>query len=280
MLAHVVKMCFKVTKVCICNTFVSIIIIFNQFLYMLKTLHNIGQYFSMLFQVFSRPEKGKVYWKKIVHEMNELGVNSLAIVSIISIFMGAVVAIQTGLQFENPFIPKYLIGYATRESLILEFSPTMIALILAGKVGSSIASEIGTMRVTEQIDALEIMGINSKAFIIQPKIIATILFFPVLVVISMSVGMVGGYLAGTLGGLISHTDFMYGLHYWFEPYHIFYALVKTFFFAFIISSVSSYCGYYTEGGALEVGKSSTRAVVFSSIVILITNFTLTQLMLS
>lgn len=247
---------------------------------MLKTLHNIGQYFSMLFQVFSRPEKGKVYWKKIVHEMNELGVNSLAIVSIISIFMGAVVAIQTGLQFENPFIPKYLIGYATRESLILEFSPTMIALILAGKVGSSIASEIGTMRVTEQIDALEIMGINSKAFIIQPKIIATILFFPVLVVISMSVGMVGGYLAGTLGGLISHTDFMYGLHYWFEPYHIFYALVKTFFFAFIISSVSSYCGYYTEGGALEVGKSSTRAVVFSSIVILITNFTLTQLMLS
>ena len=280
MLAHIVKMCFKVTKICICNAFVSIIIIFNQSLYMLKALHNIGQYFSMLFQVFNRPEKGKVYWKKIVHEMNELGVNSLAIVSIISIFMGAVVAIQTGLQFESPFIPKYLIGYATRESLILEFSPTMIALILAGKVGSSIASEIGTMRVTEQIEALEIMGINSKAFIIQPKIIATILFFPILVVISMSVGMVGGYLAGTLGGLISHTDFMYGLHYWFEPYHIFYALVKTFFFAFIISSVSSYCGYYTEGGALEVGKSSTRAVVFSSIVILITNFTLTQLMLS
>mgnify|MGYP003971852549 CR=1 FL=1 len=247
---------------------------------MLKALHNIGQYFSMLFQVFSRPEKGGVYWKKIVHEMNELGVNSLAIVSIISIFMGAVVAIQTGLQFENPFIPKYLIGYATRESLILEFSPTMIGLILAGKVGSSIASEIGTMRVTEQIDALEIMGINSKAFIIQPKIIATILFFPVLVVISMSVGIIGGYLAGTLGGLVSHADFTYGLLYWFEPYHIFYALVKTFFFAFIISSVSSYCGYYTEGGALEVGKSSTRAVVFSSIVILITNFTLTQLMLS
>ena len=247
---------------------------------MLKALHNIGQYFSMLIQVFSRPEKSKVYWKKIVHEMNELGVNSLAIVSIISIFMGAVVAIQTGLQFENPFIPKYLIGYATRESLVLEFSPTMIALILAGKVGSSISSEIGTMRVTEQIDALEIMGINSKAFIIQPKIIATILFFPLLVTISMSVGMVGGCLAGTLGGLISHTDFMYGLHYWFEPYHIFYALVKTFFFAFIISSVSSYCGYYTEGGALEVGKSSTRAVVFSSIIILITNFTLTQLMLS
>lgn len=234
----------------------------------------------MLSQVFSRPEKGNVYWKKIVYEMHHIGLNSLGIVSIISIFMGAVVAIQTGLQLESPFIPKYLIGYATRESLILEFSPTMIALILAGKVGSSIASEIGTMRVTEQIDALEIMGINSKAFIIQPKIIAAVLFFPFLVIISMSIGMVGGYLAGVFGGLVSHNDFMYGLNYWFEPYYILYALVKTIFFAFVISSISGYFGYFTEGGALDVGKSSTKAVVYSSIVILIINFTLTQLMLA
>jgi len=234
----------------------------------------------MLSQVFSRPEKGNVYWKKIVYEMHHIGLNSLAIVSIISIFMGAVVAIQTGLQLESPFIPKYLIGYATRESLILEFSPTMIALILAGKVGSSIASEIGTMRVTEQIDALEIMGINSKAFIIQPKIIAAVLFFPFLVIISMSIGMVGGYLAGVFGGLVSHNDFMYGLNYWFEPFYILYALVKTIFFAFVISSISGYFGYFTEGGALDVGKSSTKAVVYSSIVILIINFTLTQLMLA
>jgi len=234
----------------------------------------------MLSQVFSRPEKGNVYWKKVIYEMHQIGLNSLAIVSIISIFMGAVVAIQTGLQLESPFIPKYLIGYATRESLILEFSPTMIALILAGKVGSSIASEIGTMRVTEQIDALEIMGINSKAFIIQPKIIAAVLFFPFLVIISMSIGMLGGYLAGVFGGLVSHNDFMYGLNYWFEPYYIIYALVKTVFFAFVISSISGYFGYYTEGGALDVGKSSTKAVVYSSIVILIINFTLTQLMLA
>ena len=178
---------------------------------MFLTLQNIGRYFSMLFQVFSPPEKGIVYWKKVVYEMHHMGLNSIGIVSIISIFMGAVVAIQTGLQFENPFIPKYLIGYATRESLILEFSPTMIALILAGKVGSSIASEIGTMRVTEQIDALEIMGINSKAFIIQPKIIAAVLFFPFLVIMSMSIGMVGGYLAGVMGGLVSHNDLLMDL---------------------------------------------------------------------
>lgn len=247
---------------------------------MFLTLRHIGRYFSMLSQVFSRPEKGNVYWKKIVYEMHHIGLNSLGIVSIISIFMGAVVAIQTGLQLESPFIPKYLIGYATRESLILEFSPTMIALILAGKVGSSIASEIGTMRVTEQIDALEIMGINSKAFIIQPKIIAAVLFFPFLVIISMSIGMVGGYLAGVFGGLVSHNDFMYGLNYWFEPFYILYALVKTIFFAFVISSISGYFGYFTEGGALDVGKSSTKAVVYSSIVILIINFTLTQLMLA
>ena len=234
----------------------------------------------MLLLVFSQPEKVNVYWKKVIYEMNQMGVNSLGIVTIVSVFMGAVVAIQTGLQFENPFIPKYLIGYATRESLILEFSPTMIALILAGKVGSSIASEIGTMRVTEQIDALEIMGINSKAFIIQPKIIAAVFFFPFLVILSMFIGMVGGYLAGVMGGLVSHNDFLYGLNYWFEPFHIIYALLKTIFFAFVISSISAYFGYYTEGGALDVGKSSTIAVVYSSIVILIINFTLTQLMLA
>lgn len=247
---------------------------------MLQALQHIGRYFQMLYQVFSRPEKQAVYWKKIIYEMYQLGYNSLAIVAIISIFMGAVVAIQTGLQFDSPFIPKYLIGYATRESLILEFSPTMIALILAGKVGSSIASEIGTMRVTEQIDALEIMGINSQAFIIQPKIIAAVLFFPFLVIISMSIGMLGGYLAGVVGGLLSHNEFVYGLNYWFEPFHISYAMVKTLFFAFVISSVSAYFGYFTEGGALDVGKSSTKAVVYSSIVILIINFTLTQLMLT
>ena len=233
----------------------------------------------MLGNVFSRPENKKVYLKRVVDEMINLGVNSLMIVSIISLFMGAVVTIQTGLQLNNPFIPKYLIGYATRESLILEFSPTMIALILAGKVGSSIASEIGTMRVSEQIDALEIMGINSAAFIIQPKIIASVLFFPFLVIISMGIGMFGGFLAATLGGIISKPEFLQGLIYWFEPY-LFYAIVKTVFFAFAISSISSFFGYHTSGRALAVGKSSTKSVVYSCIVILIMNFILTQLMLA
>ncbi|MEE3037600.1 MAG: ABC transporter permease [Bacteroidota bacterium] len=247
---------------------------------MINGLRMFGLYLAMLAKVFSRPENKKVYLKRIVDEMVNLGFNSLGIVSIISFFMGAVVTIQTGLQLSNPFIPKFLVGYATRESLILEFSPTMIALILAGKVGSSIASEIGTMRVSEQIDALEIMGINSSSFIIQPKIIASVLFFPFLVIISMAIGMVGGYLAATLGGIISKGEFLQGLLYWFEPFYIFYALIKTVFFAFAISSVSSFFGYYTKGGAIAVGKSSTKAVVYSCVVVLIINFLITQLMLS
>lgn len=247
---------------------------------MIQGLKMFGKYLSLLENVFSRPENKKVYFRRILDEMVKLGVNSLTIVSIISLFMGAVVTIQTGLQLSNPFIPKYLIGFATRESLVLEFSPTMIALILAGKVGSSIASEIGTMRVSEQIDALEIMGINSSAFIIQPKIIASVLFFPILVVISMAIGMFGGFLAATIGGIISKAEFLQGLLYWFQPFYIFYALVKTVFFAFAISSVSSFFGYYTAGGAIAVGKSSTKAVVYSCIVILIINFVITQLMLA
>ena len=253
------------------------IIIFED---MIQGLKMFGKYLSLLGNVFSRPENKKVYFRRILDEMVKLGVNSLTIVSIISLFMGAVVTIQTGLQLSNPFIPKYLIGFATRESLVLEFSPTMIALILAGKVGSSIASEIGTMRVSEQIDALEIMGINSSAFIIQPKIIASVLFFPILVVISMAIGMFGGFLAATLGGIISKAEFLQGLLYWFQPFYIFYAIVKTVFFAFAISSVSSFFGYYTAGGAIAVGKSSTKAVVYSCIVILIINFVITQLMLA
>ena len=247
---------------------------------MIKAIQNIGLYFSMLNQVFKRPENKKVYLKRVIDEIMSLGVNSLAIVSIISLFMGAVVAIQTSLQLGNPFIPKYLIGYATRESLILEFSPTMIALILAGKVGSSIASEIGTMRTSEQIDALEIMGVNSSSFIIQPKIIATVLFFPFLVILSIAIGILGGFLASKLGGVITDGDFLSGLLFQFVPFYILYAIIKTVFFAFIISSVSSYFGYYTKGGALEVGRSSTKAVVYSSLLILLLNFIITQIMLA
>tara|TARA_B100000315_G_C14363662_1_gene489603 strand:- start:230 stop:811 length:582 start_codon:yes stop_codon:yes gene_type:complete len=192
--------------------------------------------------------------------------------------MGGVVTIQTAYNLESPLLPLYLIGVATRDSLILEFSPTLISLILAGKVGSNIASEIGSMRITEQIDALEIMGINSANFLVLPKIIASMFFFPFLVIISMCIGIVGGWI-GCISVDITTADFVYGLKYDFHSFYMTYALIKSVFFAFIITSVSSYYGYFTKGGALEVGVSSTKAVVYSSVLILIFNFILTKSLL-
>jgi len=246
---------------------------------MFTGLRNIGQYFMMLRRVLSVPEKKILFTKQIFIEIEKIGVNSLGIVLIISLFVGAVVTIQTAFNLFSPFLPKYLIGLATRDSLILEFSPTMISLILAGKVGSNIASEIGSMRVTEQIDALEIMGINSANFLILPKIIAAMFFFPFLVIISMGTGMFGGWL-GSISVDVTTADFLYGLKYEYNPFYVTYALTKTVVFAFIITSVASFYGYYTKGGALEVGVSSTKAVVYSSVVVLIFNFILTQLLLA
>ena len=194
--------------------------------------------------------------------------------------MGAVITLQSAYNLENPFIPLYLIGLGTRDSMILEFSSTIVGLILAGKVGSSIASEIGTMRVTEQIDALEIMGINSANHLILPKIIAAVFINPFLTIISIFVGVFGGYLAGILSGVVSTANYIYGIQYAFTPFYITYSLIKTVAFAFLITSISSYQGYYCAGGALEVGKSSTKAVVFSSLMILLFNVILTQLLLA
>lgn len=233
----------------------------------------------LLRRVFSVPEKRAIFSKQIILEIEKIGLNSLGIVIIISLFVGAVVTIQTAFNLSNPFLPKYLIGLATRDSLILEFSPTMICLILAGKVGSNVASEIGSMRVTEQIDALEMMGVNSANFLILPKIIAAMFFFPFLVIISMGIGMLGGWL-GSISVDVTTADFVYGLKHEFNPFYITYSLTKTVVFAFIITSVSSYYGYFTKGGALEVGVSSTKAVVYSSVVVLIFNFILTQLLLA
>ena len=212
-------------------------------------------------------------------ELEKIGINSIWIVLIISLFVGAVVAIQTKFNMESPLLPMYLVGVASRDSLILEFSPTMLSLILAGKVGSSISSELGSMRITEQIDALEIMGINSASFLILPKVIATILFFPFLIIISMSIGMIGAW-GGGLSADVTTTEFLYGLKYEFNSFYVTYALVKTVFFAFIISSVSAYFGFQTKGGTIAVGKSSTQAVVSSSILILVFNYILTDLLLS
>ena len=246
---------------------------------MIKLLHHLGLYFIMMKKVISTPEKWSVFKKQLVLEMEKIGLNSVGIVIILSFFVGAVVSIQTAINMNNPLLPSYLVGLASRDSLILEFSPTMISLILAGKVGSSIASEIGSMRVTEQIDALEIMGINSASFLILPKIIAAIFFFPFLIIMSMGIGMIGAW-AGGLSADITTADFIYGLKYEFNPFYITYAMIKTIFFAFIISSVSAYFGYHTKGGAIAVGKSSTTAVVASSILILLFNYLLTNIMLS
>jgi len=234
----------------------------------------------MMSRVFSKPEKLSVYKREFFHEVDNLGIGSLPIIAIISLFMGAVITIQAAFGFTSPWVPLYAVGLTTRDSVILEFSPTIVSLILAGKVGSNIASEIGTMRVTEQIDALEIMGINSPAFLVLPKVLACMIINPFLIIISMFLGLFGGWALGMFARVITSYQYVYGLQFEFNPFNITYALIKTVVFAFIISSVSAYHGYYTNGGALEVGKSSTKAVVYCSILILIFNFLLTQLLLA
>jgi phospholipid/cholesterol/gamma-HCH transport system permease protein len=247
---------------------------------MLRFLSGFGSYWILLGKVFSRPEKTQIYYRQTLKELISLGLRSIGIVAIISFFMGAVITLQTAYNTENPIYPTYLIGLGCRDSILLEFSSTIVALILAGKVGSNIASEIGTMRVTEQIDALELMGVNSASYLILPKIVATLVFNPVLTLISIIVGIVGGWIAGTASGVITTQDFVYGIQYAFIPYYVTYALIKTLFFAFIITSISAYQGYYVEGGSLEVGRASTKAVVYSSVTLLLFNVILTQLLLS
>lgn len=240
----------------------------------------VGRYFLLMKKVFSKPEKFKIFYNQTIREMVSLGVNSTGIVIVISIFMGAVITLQTAYNTENPIYPTYLIGLGTRDSIILEFSSTIVALILAGKVGSNIASEIGTMRITEQIDALDMMGINSASYLILPKITATMLFNPFLTLLSIITGVIGGGIAGVFAHVITLDDYIYGIQYAFIPYYITYAIIKTLFFAFFISSISSFMGYYVEGGSLEVGRASTKAVVYSILLVLLFNVILTQLLLS
>lgn len=247
---------------------------------MIKFLSELGKYWLLMGKVFAEPENYKVYYKQTIRELMSLGLNSIGIVIIISVFMGAVITLQTAYNTDNPIYPTYLIGLGCRDSIILEFSSTVIALILAGKVGSHITSEIGTMRVTEQIDALELMGVNSASFLIFPKVLATLMFSPFLTLISITVGIAGGWMAGIASGVVTSSDFIYGIQYAFIPFYIVYSLIKSFFFAFIITTVSSYHGYYVQGGSLEVGRASTKAVVYSSVLILLFNVILTQLLLS
>ena len=246
---------------------------------MVSIYRNIGRYYILLVNVFTKPEKRSVYRKLIVDEIDKIGLQSLGIVALLSLFMGAVVTLQTASNIDSGWIPRWTIGFTTRQTMILEFSSTIVCLILSGKVGSNISSEIGTMRITEQIDALDIMGVNSASYLILPKIVAAIFIFPFMVVMSMTLGVVAGALVGVGTGVISLTDFEYGVQYYFEPWQVSYSLIKTVVFAFIITSVSSYHGYYTKGGARDVGKSSTTAVVYSIILIMVANYILTQLLL-
>jgi len=234
----------------------------------------------MLGQAFQRPQKQSIYFRQIMVEMDKLGLASVGIVAIISVFMGAVLAIQMAFNIDTPLIPSYTIGFVTRQSVELEFAPTIISLILAGKVGSRIASELGTMRVTEQIDALEIMGINPATYLILPKIVASMIINPFLIMMSMLLAVTGGWLAGISTGLFPSAEYIYGIQSFFHLYDIFYAIVKTIVFAFLIASISAYSGYYTKGGALEVGEASTNGVVYSSILIIFSNLILTQLLLA
>ena len=241
-------------------------------------LNDIGRYFIMIKMSFFKPSKWKVLRKLIFKEINDLIIESLPIVVILSFFIGAVVSIQTALNLSSPFLSKSLIGFATRQSVILEFAPTFMSIIMAGKVGSYITSSIGTMRVTEQIDALEVMGINPLNYLVFPKIIA-LLFYPFVITIAMFIAILGGYAAMSFAGVPSEA-FITGIQMDFDSFHIFYAYIKTFLFAFILATVPSYHGFYMKGGALEVGKASTSSFVWTSIIIIIVNFIVTQLLLS
>ena len=243
-------------------------------------LEHIGKYFMMLGRVFRKPQKAKVFYEALLKEIDDLGLQSLGIIMFISFFIGGVIALQTALNLDNPFIPKSLIGFAAKRSIILEFAPTFCSIILAGKVGSYITSSIGTMRVTEQIDALEVMGINALNHLVLPKVLATVFFYPFLISLGMFLGILGGWVTGVLSGLFSGADYILGIQTDFDPFLLVYAIIKTLIFAFLIATVPSYHGYYVKGGSIAVGKASTQAVVWTTILIVIANYFLTQMLLT
>jgi phospholipid/cholesterol/gamma-HCH transport system permease protein len=240
----------------------------------MKVLSTIGAYMIMMKRMFSRPENFKMYWKEFMHQSVEIGMGSLGIVCVISIFMGAVSAVQTAYQLTNPMFPREAIAQIVRDTVILEFAPTLVCIVLAGVVGSKIAGELGNMRVSEQIDALEIMGINTKSYLVMPKILGALLTIPLLVILAMVLGIYGGRLAGSLGGIISADTFDRGLTEKFVSKNVWFALAKAYTFAFIISSISSFYGYNVKGGALEIGRASTTAVITSCILILFADYVL------
>ena len=246
---------------------------------MVKALRTVGRYILLMGRVFARPERMRMFFRQYVKELEQLGVNSIGIVLLISLFIGAVINIKIKLNIESPWMPRWTVGYVTREILLLEFSSSIMCLILAGKVGSNIASELGTMRVTQQIDALEIMGVNSACYLILPKIAGMVTMIPVLVVFSIFAGIIGAFASCWIVGIMNAVDLEYGLQYMFVEWYIWCGFIKSIFFAFIISSVSAFFGYTVEGGSIAVGKASTDAVVTSSVLVLFADLMLTQLLM-
>lgn len=243
-----------------------------------KQLHTLGSYLTLMGRSIAVPDRWRMFMKQYVKEMSQLGVDSIGIVLLISFFIGAVICIQIKLNIQSPWMPRWVSGYTTREIMLLEFSSSIMCLILAGKVGSNIASELGTMRVTQQIDALDIMGVNSANYLIAPKILGLMTLMPFLVIFSDITGIIGAYATAYIGHILSPDDLTMGLQHSFNPWFVWMSIIKSTVFAFIIASVSSYCGYSVEGGSVEVGKASTAAVVNSSIIILFTDVFLTQLL--
>ena len=247
-------------------------------MFIVNSLHTFGRYLLLMGRTFSVPERLRMFWKQYVKEMSQLGVDSIGIVLLISFFIGAVICIQMKVNIESPWMPRWVAGYTTREIMLLEFSSSIMCLILAGKVGSNIASELGTMRVTQQIDALEIMGVNSASYLILPKILGLITIMPFLVIFSSATGIIGAYGTAYIGHILTPEDLTEGLQHSFVPWFMYMSIIKSLFFAFIISSVSSFYGYTVEGGSVEVGKASTDAVVSSSVLILFSDVFLPQIL--
>ena len=238
----------------------------------------LGKYLLFLGKLFTNPEKFRVNWKLIMQESKDIGIDSMLIVTIVASFLGAVTCVQTAANMENPFVPRYIISLIVRDSTILELGPTITCVVLAGKVGSNIAGQLGTMRITEQIDALEVMGINSSSYLVLPKMIAAMLTFPMLVTMACFLGIYGGYLAGWLTGSVTQQSYIYGLQFDFKPNYVLFALIKSVVFGFLVASIAAFQGFYTKGGAYEVGKASTAAVTNACIAILIADYLLAQLL--
>ena len=241
-------------------------------------ISHIGRFFLLMVRVFKKPEKNSVYWRQLILEIDKLGIQSIGIVSIISVFMGGIITLQLTYNIVSPLMPDYIIGLGNRDTLILEFSSTVLSLMLAGKIGSNIATEIGSMRVTEQIDSMEIMGVNSASYLILPKIIAVVFISPFLFIISVACGLFGGLITGPMSGAITVATYMTGITKMFVPYYVTFSMIKILVFGFLIATVPAYLGYYVQGGALEVGRASTRSVVSTSILILFFDLVLTQLL--